>query len=527
MRARQIFRVMLSSSFVDLEAMRGEIVGLMARHELHEIAMETDAALPTLDRKASSLQKVDNADAYVGIIGHRYGTRVSPEDLSLTELEWRRAKELDIPRCFLLMSSRYPVMDRDAQAASPADRDSLAGFMERVQEDRVCAIFHDRGDFTVKAMQSLEQLRRELDTLHPRSGYQWPRPLDFETYMDEKRGESFQGREWLLGEIERWLRSEEGRALVICADFGVGKSALLAEYVRLNWTREALAFWHFCQHDTPDTLKPGTFVRSLAARLSQCISDYRKAIEDSVELQKRLGDADVDPAGALQMAVLEPLARMPEPDGVQVLVIDALDEALETDRVEGRERITIVDLLAKNSALFPRWLRLLTTSRPIPEVLCPLQAGFTLREIAGEDARNHVDLRRYVLGRVSQASVRSRLGRRTPEAFADSLVDKSGGKFLFVVHALRELVSGRLSVEELLALPPGMDAFYLGRFEPESYKEARNLLGVMCAANEPLPPAVLAEILRTSEESVEEVHERLPDFLWLRSGCLTFDHFST
>jgi hypothetical protein len=215
-----------------------------------------------------------------------------------------------------------------------------------------------------------------------------------------------------------------------------------------------------------------------------------------------------------------------------VLVIDALDEALEMEPAEDRKRVTIVDLLAKKAAQFPRWLRLLATSRPIPEVLRPLKARYTLREIDAEDSRNQADLRQYVLARAFRGAVRARLGDRTPEDFADSLVEKSGGKFLFVVHALRELELGSLSVEKLLSLPPGMDAFYLDSFErrfgaeAETYDEARDLLGVMCAAQEPLARAELAEILGLTEDSVETIHSRLPDFLRLRGEGLNFDHLS-
>ena len=112
MKEKRPVRVMLSSTFFDLEEKRQQVLDLMARHEFHDIAMERDAALSTLDKIASSLRKVDRAEAYVCIIGYRYGTRDpcptrNPENLSLTELEWRRAKERGIPRCALIMSPKF------------------------------------------------------------------------------------------------------------------------------------------------------------------------------------------------------------------------------------------------------------------------------------------------------------------------------------------------------------------------------------------------------------------------------------
>jgi hypothetical protein len=94
MKAKRPICVMLSSTFFDLEEKRRQIRDFMGRHEFHDIAMESDAALSTLDKIDSSLHKVERVDAYVCIIGYRYGTREfceirNPENLSLTELEWR------------------------------------------------------------------------------------------------------------------------------------------------------------------------------------------------------------------------------------------------------------------------------------------------------------------------------------------------------------------------------------------------------------------------------------------------------
>jgi hypothetical protein len=166
MNVRRIYRVVLSSTFIELEDKRREVIQLMGRHDLHGVAMENRAAMPTLGKKASSLQMVEIADAYIGIIAYRYGSRVPPEGLSLTELEWRRAKERGIPCCFLLMSPRYPIPMENLLAVSTEDRESLARLRRQVEEEVVCAPFSDDTEFTVNAMQSLEQLRYDLDVRH-------------------------------------------------------------------------------------------------------------------------------------------------------------------------------------------------------------------------------------------------------------------------------------------------------------------------------------------------------------------------
>src|SRR5262249_17739073 len=143
-------------------------IDLMRRHDFFDIAMENDAALPTLDKIDSSLRKVDRAEAYICIVGYRYGTREfcqtrNPENLSLTPLEWRRARDRKIPRCTLVMSGKYPVPREQLEAVSEQDRQSLAAFRKLIGSDTVHAQFDDDADFQIKAMQSLEQLRRDID----------------------------------------------------------------------------------------------------------------------------------------------------------------------------------------------------------------------------------------------------------------------------------------------------------------------------------------------------------------------------
>jgi WD40 repeat protein len=363
--------------------------------------------------------------------------------------------------------------------------------------------------------------------------YRWPELLSFEVYMQRKR-EAFTGRAWLFEEIRQWLASQtDRRALLITADYGVGKSAFLAEYIHRFRGQQALA-WHFCRHDRPETLQPGTFVRSLAAQLARTISAYQQSVEGSPELQRTLDQADAQPAVALETAVLMTLKGVPEPAEAQLLLVDGLDESLEVTPEAG-----LLELLAHAAPYFPPWLRLLATSRPVPEILDALK-NFTPNEIVADDvSRNLEDLRQYVLENASRKGIRERLEEagKNSAFLADLLQVRSGGKFLFAVHGLRELADGTLSISQLEETPPeGMDGFYRTTFQrrfgtrAEKYGQARAVLGVMCIAREPLAPSQLTQILGISEEQVRAVQERLADFIKLRvegaSTTLAFDHLS-
>ena len=143
----------------------------------------------------------------------------------------------------------------------------------------------------------------------------WPAtldPWDFAPFLLEKRRD-FSGREWLFEEIDLWRRSPESGALLLIGEPGIGKSAIVAELVTTNPRGQVMAY-HCCQADTPATLEPGRFVRSIAAMIATRLDGYA-ALLDSPDVQQALAEANAvaDPASALEAGVLAPLHRLSEP----------------------------------------------------------------------------------------------------------------------------------------------------------------------------------------------------------------------
>ncbi len=99
---RQFLGVMVSSTFHDFKQHRAALISAISGQGLHPVVMEDDSALPTGSVIDSSLQKVREAAAYIGIIGARYGNvpdspEQNPDGYSLTELEFREARALGRP----------------------------------------------------------------------------------------------------------------------------------------------------------------------------------------------------------------------------------------------------------------------------------------------------------------------------------------------------------------------------------------------------------------------------------------------
>ena len=171
---RQFLGVMISSTFADFEQHREALIEAISGQGLHPIAMEQDSALPAGTVIDSSLQKVRDGAAYIGIIGFRYGNipdsaERNPERLSLTELEFREARELGRPVLLFIMGPDHDVKARDVEL-DPERKRKLDAFREDAkravsgaQVHRVYKVFNSLREFEVTAAQAIAELRRLLD----------------------------------------------------------------------------------------------------------------------------------------------------------------------------------------------------------------------------------------------------------------------------------------------------------------------------------------------------------------------------
>jgi hypothetical protein len=394
--------------------------------------------------------------------------------------------------------------------------DSVAG--DKVAGDKITIVVADARQAAVVA----RSLR-----------WSWPQPLDFSPYRTFRR-QGFVGRSWLFEEVRAWAMADGAaagrpRAQLIEAEYGVGKSAFLAELVDTQAAGIPLVAQHFCQFDAIATLAPGRFVSSIAAQLAAALPAYRAAIEaeEAAGLRQLLEAPDNDPIGAFDQAVLAPLEAMPPPAGPLLLVVDALDEALEHRPSNDKApRVTIVSLLGQRAQRFPRWLRLLATARPLPAVQQPLRQAFSLHSLNAEEARNLADIEAYAEARCQRPSLAALLAAAGLGAseVAIRLRTLSGGKFLYAAFVLNDLAAKALPLRDradLEALPSGMDDFYLQAFErrfptEQAYDEVRELLALHSVQRDPLSRRELAAILNWPEARLLGQQKQLHDLLRLR-----------
>ena len=235
--------VMISSTWKELQEHRGAVISAVLGQQMFPVAMETDSAIPDKDLIAASLSKVEEADAYVGLISYRYGqTPVCVErnrkELSLTELEYERAFERGLPRCMFIMHDDHPITRGEMHRESDAAVAKLKDFIARVKQDSIIyAEFRSVDDLKAKVVQTLARLRARLDDENPKKpspppeGEGTPAPPAFFAKPHYLPGFPFQGRVKELAALADWARGPEP-VMLIDAIGGMGKSMVAWEWIR-------------------------------------------------------------------------------------------------------------------------------------------------------------------------------------------------------------------------------------------------------------------------------------------------------
>ena len=128
-RDMQIF---LSSTFVDLVYHRRAARETLDRLGQHVLLMETFGARPQEPTRAC-LDEVEKSDLVLGIYAHRYGSVPAEGELSVTELEYNRAKELKKPVLAFLVDEESDWKPAFIDMGPP--RDLLVAFKERIKTE--------------------------------------------------------------------------------------------------------------------------------------------------------------------------------------------------------------------------------------------------------------------------------------------------------------------------------------------------------------------------------------------------------
>jgi hypothetical protein len=259
--------VMVSSTFLDLQAHRAELMRALVKAELYAIGMENYVVDHRDDIISSSLNMVRKASAYIGLISHRYGQVVecaerNPHSYSVSRLEFEEAQRLGRPTLIFLMGDGHPVKKAEIDT-DPELTKKLEAFRERAKAGRIYIEFNSLEDFKEKAFPAVARLARALeeqDAPPPLAAGHTRRPHDPEAnpipappafYAEPPYigSHDFVGRAAELERLSDWAAPADPHPVLLFeAIGGTGKSMLTWEWVNHHSTvvRQAWAgrFWY-------------------------------------------------------------------------------------------------------------------------------------------------------------------------------------------------------------------------------------------------------------------------------------------
>lgn len=206
----QYLGVMVSSTFIDLKEHRAALIKAINQLDLKAVVMENDAA-KTIDVIESSLQMVQKASAYIGVISHKYGQVPpdelrNPDNLSLTELEFNEALKLSRPILLFIMGDNHPLTRADVET-DPEKLQKLNAFRERAKEmgpgspvHRVFAVFNDLPHFVDLANNSVGGLPEFLYQTSAQTA-----PIQVSSHLSQSVEGRLSERVAPGGDFDNWL----------------------------------------------------------------------------------------------------------------------------------------------------------------------------------------------------------------------------------------------------------------------------------------------------------------------------------
>ncbi len=153
--------VMISSTARDLPNHREQVrlacerAGFEPREMMEHLTAENRTAVEV------SLRMVEAADVYLGIFAYRYGFVPPGSDISITEMEFIHAVELDKPRLVFFIHKDHPVVIEDVETGPGAEK--LQALKARIGEARVAAFFKSSDGIRSHVVEALTKLAKEFD----------------------------------------------------------------------------------------------------------------------------------------------------------------------------------------------------------------------------------------------------------------------------------------------------------------------------------------------------------------------------
>jgi hypothetical protein len=265
--------------------------------------------------------------------------------------------------------------------------------------------------------------------------------------------------------VREWLEDPLSSMFWILAHAGMGKSAFSASLIDYMRPRGLLLGCFFCKYGQSSRSNGLSIITSLSQQLAENFPECRG---DILLASTKINNPDMTLQEKMMVLIIKPLGKIDRSrrfrNQTAVIVIDALDEVGEEGSQERYELLMVLRYCVQH---LPAGLKLLTTSRPDPDIIKCFES-FHPRKIEAEDERHEEDLRIFIRSKVLIYDNQSILEHDDQVEAAVELMRKSEKLFIYMSYAMDYLQTckKKYSLEELEEmLPPGLDGAYLLNFQ--------------------------------------------------------------
>lgn len=239
-------RVYISSTTTDLGDFRSAVARQVRGLKHEPIFMEEYSASvnPPVEK---CLRDVANCDLYVGLFAFRYGHVPTGYEHSITELEYRKAKELNRPTLIFLLDENadWPIKHVD-RGLNGEKMDRLRKDLLEQEEHTAC-IFNSQSDLLEKMPKAIQDALADIqpgpspspETPAP------PSPIIGLPFLGA--GTAFRNRESEISDLREHLLNPDVILTCLVGPMGVGKTAVVSNVCRQIETCE-LSLSHSNSH---------------------------------------------------------------------------------------------------------------------------------------------------------------------------------------------------------------------------------------------------------------------------------------
>ncbi|AMW26802.1 ATP-binding protein [Arthrospira platensis] len=322
-----------------------------------------------------------------------------------------------------------------------------------------------------------------------------PVPADFAAFIEEKTQEFF-GREFVFNAIEEFCQKQAKGYFIIEADPGVGKSALLAQYVQQTG---CLAYFNILSENRTST---DDFIKSICAQL---IERYGLAYD------LPLHPDNTRNGNFLSKLLTEAAAKTDR----LVIAVDALDEVDLSTQNRGQNVLYLPENL-------PKGVYFVLTKRPefFPFVVSAPQQEFDMMSDEYYQA-NLADIEGFIRYRCQREPIQRWLAAQgvTEAEFIEFLAENSETNFMYLKYVLNDIEAGKYADLNWENLPRGLEKYYeqhwqrMGMVTRPLPRTKLKIIYLLSKTRKPVSCDLLADFAEEDPLTVQEVLDEWEQFL--------------